>query len=217
MTLSGADELDPTPTRFPRFFLTTFLDVLIPTGGEPHDNPAPAERVAFCVDSRSEFFAGEDGVAVADPLLSTRTSSASAESVTGGGRLDVTDKLGAMKEKPLPPPTDASKLFFSSRTGMFGGSAWLLSLADPPFVRKLNEEGPGPESTTGCSSTACCCGEDLDMNENPLGPPPNKVGSAALAALGDDGAFPTVVFNPENMDDGDDGASSLVDALDSAA
>jgi len=71
MTLSGADELDPTPTRFPRFFFTTFLDVLIPTGGAPQDTPAPAERVAFCIDNRSEFLAGEDGVAVVNPLLST--------------------------------------------------------------------------------------------------------------------------------------------------
>jgi len=72
--------------------------------------------------------------------------------VTDGGRLDDTDALGAMKENPLPPPpTGASKRFFSSRTGMLGGSAGLLSLADPPFVRKLKEEDSGPAlSTTGC-------------------------------------------------------------------
>mmetsp|Transcript_26295 Transcript_26295/g.56712 ORF Transcript_26295/g.56712 Transcript_26295/m.56712 type:complete len:492 (-) Transcript_26295:130-1605(-) len=186
-------ETEPTPTRLPRFFFTTFFDA--PTGGADHDTPDPAGRPGLEVENRSAgaFTDGADvdvDVVTVSSLAPSEINEVGWSIIAGlvaaseGGGAGAAVEVCATedrKENPLEPPAPEPALAltggaticcFSCTATRFVASPVPFAVSSLPVMlpMKLNDD-PAVEVVDATSPL-------LD----------NSVASAVGAGTGADGA-----------------------------
>mmetsp|Transcript_19641 Transcript_19641/g.42660 ORF Transcript_19641/g.42660 Transcript_19641/m.42660 type:complete len:291 (-) Transcript_19641:367-1239(-) len=213
---AGAAAELPTPTRLPRFFFTTFLEVtpgvpIMPMGGADQDTPEPVGSVALDVDIRSTGAGDAEMASVGAAAVGCNVVSDMREggcSIVGELISKGGGSAAPRKENPLMPPSFSCTTARPSPLISFICSPLslltaLLPTALPVMPAMKLKDDPAVDVVDAASAlfvdsveasgvAAAGAGAAHDRNENPL--LGGAAGSGAFGPVEDD------VDNPANMD-----------------